>query len=437
MRTGVVLLFCVACTNGMSRNTLVRNDQRRVVTTCAALQDALDEASLYSFAPPARWKIEVPADAALWCEAPLLVSHPQGQAIDVRGASLEQTPVPLWFTEAGSGLVLDGGHIGWLDGLELLTTGERADTDVGIHVRRGGTLRLGPNMRVRGFSTGLKAEEGSVVHAESAPALRDGMWPFGLRIEGARVVGVHATSGAVVEAPEVCARAKGSCADAGCEVVSSCNAPGAKVGHGLLVELDALIVARHAQVSCHPGHGAWVRGGTLVGPQLQAFSNGCDGLHVAGDAVGTVPKALFQANGRDGVHVGEGGMVRVDAARIKENVRSGLYADSGLITADNGTIVENNRGHALAVDHGGAIHMEAGSVSNGVSPTPPLDVCAGLGGVVYVNSVTFVDDPWNVPFINIAADRGDPKLNSIVVAGRKAVVLPLGSGQTECWVGSR
>ena len=328
--------------------------------------------------------------------------------------------------------MVDGGHLGWIDGLTLLAVGQRADSDIGIHVRHGGTLRLGPNMRIRDFPVGLKAEEGAIVHSESAPAVGDGIRPFGLRVEGATQLGVFADSGAVVDARHLCSRGHGKCVT-GCERELSCSEPSSESGHGVRAERGATLLLELADVSCHTGHGVLVSDAKLSGRELLVHSNGCDGLHVVGDAVATNPRTRAEANGRDGVHVEQGGLARLDQLNSLRNKRSGIYSDFATIVAEYSVLVFDNQGYAVAADRGGVVLLRQANVDNGSSSPAPLDVCAGTRVFMDVEFVEYQGLPWDQPLTNIVPDRDEPTLHSFVLARDLADVRPFPPGTTECW----
>lgn len=94
---------------------------------------------------------------------PFVFNHPNGKSIHVIGGT-ESESCRLFFYRGVDGFVVnDGNTIGLIDGFTLLgTTGYISSGIVG---RNGATIKLGSNMRISGFYTGVRAENNATIIA--------------------------------------------------------------------------------------------------------------------------------------------------------------------------------------------------------------------------------------------------------------------------------
>lgn len=432
MRFGSLLLTaCHALDGGV-----LRTDQHRDVTTCDELQTAVAEALPYHFSPGTRWIIHLAEGEGLSCETSLRAAHPQPEVLELRGPSSPNPPLNLWFSQAGDGVIVDGGHLAFLDGVALIGSGERTQPDVGLHARDHASVRLGPNVAIRGFPIGIKADQ-SVVHADAHAPIRAGLPARALRIEKATHAGILATRGAAVEAPWACLRDTGSCSAASCDQVAACDLR--DTGHGLIAERGSVAHIAQANISCFSGHGVLAsQGAAIDADALQVTHNGCDGLHLAQRAYLTGARLIVQHNGRDGVYVADGAVAELMETRVEDHGRVGMYADAGVLITRQGSSLRGNGAEALVADRGGAVLAGTSYVRDEQEgDTFPRDVCAGAASLISIHETAFAGSPYDQPVLNIPPDQLDPTGAALITRHPPFTVLALDPPRPDCYPRAR
>lgn len=135
------------------------NHTFNVPSEFSTINDALDYLADKTFADGVTVTIQV-ANGTYTSLAEVVVSHPQGAQIHIKGNTTTPANCSLTFTGTGFS-VSNGRAIGLIDGFTII--GNNAGN--GISAAKNGTINLGQNVYISYFSQGIYAAFGSTIEA--------------------------------------------------------------------------------------------------------------------------------------------------------------------------------------------------------------------------------------------------------------------------------
>ena len=175
LRTVFVLTFfttsMVMAGRELAGSEIVTDVTLSVPSHYATIQDALDAIEFKRIARGTTVTIQV-ANGTYSYSSEIIVSHPDGQRIEVLGNTTTPASCTINFTGNANGFVVaDGKALGLLDGFKL--DGDNK-TGIGVYALRGGHITTGTKMTVTDFDRGILAESNSTIYARGVTSTNNG-----------------------------------------------------------------------------------------------------------------------------------------------------------------------------------------------------------------------------------------------------------------------
>lgn len=378
----VGLLMACACTDGLVGDARVVD-----VADCDALAAAIVDAHGLRFAPAGSLTLRLGGAISSDCHEPLIITHPQGDHLQIVGLGSDPGAHTLNIRHGGHGIEVAAGGLGMLSGLTLKNVIEDSGSGtMGILARDGAVVKLGRNIILSDFPIGVRASYGASVIAPPKEGDSDV-----LVVSGSTTYGVFVTDGSHVTLPDMCVDMDrdGTCRspDAPCRAVPDTDG---KQRGGVSIRRRSYAHIPDVVVRCAPGNGIGVAEGsyakvdhaaihhsghhgvlattrsTLYGEGILSSASGEMGFMAENNSTMTIPDAEARGSRRTGFAANQHSVLHALRARAVDNgerafyawMRSTIWADTAFFEGNNQRSGEAQSQAILEAAWGSAIRID-------------------------------------------------------------------------------